>query len=266
MSDQQAITGAKAGEEPVKLDGLPASAIAPAKPEGENKDLILGKFKNHDEVVKAYQNLEKKLGERQEAAPPAAKAPAETPPADLPAGFSIDKATTAKALEKVGIDLTPLEQEFATAGKLSEDSYKNLESKGISRATADKYIAGQVALQAQTFDAELKAVGLGKEEYGQLAKWAGANLTAEELADYNEAVTTGTPAIKRFAVQELQAKAKAVTGEAPKSMVHGGQPSTIGDVYESQYQYLKDIKNEQYKKDPAFRQKVIEKLSRSLKK
>lgn len=49
----------------MESEGTPEpSSTAPLKDEGQAEELIAGKFKSQDDLVNAYQNLEKKLGEQ----------------------------------------------------------------------------------------------------------------------------------------------------------------------------------------------------------
>jgi hypothetical protein len=64
------------------------------------------------------------------------------------------------------------------------------------------------------------------------------------------------------AVLGLKARREAVVGFEPQRTV-GGNAKPVADVYESIAQLKADMNKPDYKRDPAFRAKVEQKLARS---
>jgi hypothetical protein len=152
--------------------------IANEVPEGYNEDgtpqeeLIAGKFKSQDDLVKAYEELQKKLGQKEEP-----KQEAET-------------TTTEDTIETPSgetINVDKFSKEFADNGSLSEDSYKELSKYGFTKDDVDRYIQGQVALGNQYTQAVYNTVG-GEAEYTEVITWASENMDADVINEYNDSL------------------------------------------------------------------------------
>jgi hypothetical protein len=120
------------------LAGTGVVAAADATPPAT--ELIAGKFKSNDELLKAYLELQSKLGAPKD--PPATTTPATTVKSSAtngtvtepPATLSIDPAAAAaKATEQAGLDMQALTAEYAEKGDLSPEAYAKLEAVGISK-------------------------------------------------------------------------------------------------------------------------------------
>jgi len=109
------------------IDNANTIGTEPEIEEGEK--LLAGKYKNVEELEKAYTELQSKLGK--------ADAPSEEDTAP------VDTNEAENAVEAAGLDFASLESEYDTQGELSEDSFKKLEQAGIPRSAVDQYIAGQ---------------------------------------------------------------------------------------------------------------------------
>lgn len=155
----------KTGEE--QADGVPEGYNADGTPKEE---LIAGKFKSQDDLLQAYNELQKKLGEPKEAEVPKEEAKAEAPP-EVDAGFNVTK----------------YEQEVADKGTLSEESYADLEKKGFTKQQVDQYIQGQTAYAETVKNTIYNSVG-GQEQYVGIINWASENMTEDVINDYNAAV------------------------------------------------------------------------------
>ena len=108
------------------------------------------------ELIKSYQELEKKLGQPKEE-----DTPAETLKADTPAdGLK-------------GIDFNSIQNEFEEHGSLSDETMKNLEASGLPKSYVDNYIEGIKAVATRFETQAHDSVG-GKEEYGKMPKNGGS--------------------------------------------------------------------------------------------
>lgn len=195
-------------------------------PEGYNEDgtpkeeLIAGKFKSQEDLLKAYQELEKKLGQPKEDAPKAegdnAPKPEDTPK-DEPAA---EGTFTAAKYEK----------EFVENGGLSDSSYTELEAKGFTRDQVDAYIRGQQAYAQSLQNDIYNSVG-GQESYVETINWASENMPPDIIKEYNDAVdsmdkdrilrTLEYMSLKRG--QSAPRETRRLEGNAPAS---GVQPFT----------------------------------------
>jgi len=227
-----------------------AGAPAPAPKTEERPAWLPEKFKSPEDMASAYKELETKLsqGKQSEAKPE----------------LTIKEATQEEAkveAAKAGVDYGAFEQEFQTNGSLSVESYQKLEAAGISRDMVDAYIQGQVALASQIQTEVFSTVG-GPENYSQMTTWAATNLTKGELAAYNKAMDYGSVDEIKLAVQGLQARYTKANGSEP-TLLGGSTSTTSGDVFRSTQELTRAMANPLYKTDPAYREDVIAKLSRS---
>ena len=215
---------------------LPEGFNPDGTPIEENKaEPILGKFNSQEDLIKAYQELEKKLGSN-----------------DKPKVEEIKQdETTVTNDEGVKVDVSKFNQEYLEKGSLSEDSYKQLDRLGFSKEDVDRYIAGQNAL-VETYKNKVYAVAGGEENYIQLIDWASVNLDASVINDYNEAVGSGNLARTTQLLEYMQLKAgttvpKQVNRITPTSVSEGSGLKAFNDKGEWQKAtanplYGKDVK------------------------
>jgi hypothetical protein len=237
----------------------PAPAAAPilpsdAPPAGE-PTLFAGKYKTVEELESGYKNLESKLG----APKPAAAAPAAAPAAAAPKGVVPPIANAEAAVASAGLNFEELNTEYAESGTITDASYEKLAKVGISKDIVDAYIAGQVALTEKTQTDIYSTIG-GEENYTTMLEWAAQNLEPADKLAFNSAIT-GTVAQAKLAVAGLYSQFTASEG-VPPSLVKG-TGSSGGGGYESMAQFIADIQDPRYSKDPAYRAAVAEKRSRS---
>lgn len=250
-----AITTTETGPE------APAVVTAPVVPD---------KFKNADGSVNteallaSYVELEKKQGAPapKEGEQPAAEAGTETKDGETPPASEQEQAAT-EALKVAGLDISEFNTEFATDGKLSDDSYAKLEAKGFPRAAVDQFIRGAVATQAdaEAAIADVKSAAGGDEGYAQMVAWAATSLKPNEQAEFNEAVSSGKPGIAKAAVQALKAKFDASEGKEPALI--SGNAKVTGDVFRSWQEMDTAMSDPRYGKDPAYTQSIEQKAMRS---
>lgn len=209
------------------------------------EEKLLGKFDSAEDLAKAYQELEKKLGEKAEKK-------------DEPTELTDDKVD--ELIEKAGLDVDAMAEHYEQNGGLSEEHYTALEQAGIPRAYVDQYIEG-IEAQANQYRDNLMAEIGGQESFQAMSEWAVANLSQAELEAYNSAVDSGDYETVKAAVMGLAFKYQRDNGKAP-TLVGGGQP-TGGAGFASLAQLTEAMKDPRYEKDPAYRAEVQEKLARS---
>ncbi len=153
---------------------------------------IGGKFDTQEDLLKAYQELEKK----QSQAPTTPTIPEETKtpetPTETPTGLTDES-------------FTEYVNEFNKDGSISDKSYADLAKQGLPKAVVDNYIAGQVAVTQAAVSSAQEVVG-GEEAYNDLIGWAVENLSDAQKADFNTKVTSGNPETARDAIEYLQFK------------------------------------------------------------
>ena len=193
------------------------------------------KFKNAEELAKAYGELEKK----QSAPEP------QTEPQPSEQTMGLDKYY----------------EEYSENKGLSDKSYDELAKMGLDKGLVDGYIAGQEAIANQEVAMVHDMVG-GEDNYSKVIEYAKANLSDAEQKAFNETLDTGSIEQVKFAVQAIASRA-GVNSEAPQQMIKGDSVETDSDVFESVAQVTEAMNDPRYAKDPAFRKKVEEKIARS---
>lgn len=230
----------------------------------ENSDvnLIGGKFKSQEDLLKAYNELQKKLGkgedqdEPEEAPEGQEEAPEEAP--------EEEEQVAPKRLAKAA-------QEYAEKGELSDEAIEELsqmDSKDLIKAYVEFYKQNanqyqqQQSLQAAETQEIIKIAG-GEKGYAEMVQWAADNLDQSEIDAYNNVTSSGNAAAVKFAVEALHNRYRAAEGyEAP---LVSGKRSNTGTVkaYRSHAELARDIADPRYSSDPAFRADVEAKLARS---
>ena len=223
--------------------------------ENENNELIGGKFKNQEELLKAYQELEKQRSQD----PPDDGADETTEEGEEVAETDRQTEETTSPL------LTKASQEYANDGQLSEESIEELskmDSKDLISAYLNYYTQTQKATDIQQNQiTEIKNIAGGDNEYKEMVEWAGQNLEQTEVDAFNNVTNSGNYEAIKFAVEAMANRYRTAEGyEAP--MVSGKSASTV-KPYRSHAEFARDIADPRYGTDPAFRQDIEERLQRS---
>lgn len=250
-----------------------------AQQSGGEPSLLAGKYKSVEELEKAYKELQSKLGKPREQQAQEAEAVDDTEPEDQDETEEAEEpeAQSAKEiygdfigsrLEEAGIDFSEMNTRWQQSGELTGEDYKALEGAGFSRQMVDAYLAGlnfqaakDSALSMQQINDVKASVG-GEQEYTQMMEWAASNLSQEEIAAFNEIVNTQPMSAVKLAVAGIQSRYTTAVGREPK-LLGGRSARKSGDVYESTAQVVEAMSDPKYKSDPAYRKKVMDKLSRS---
>lgn len=231
------------------------SPVEPGTGEGADRpDWLPAEFATPQQFREAYEALAK----------PPSESPGTPAPEEPPAGAPGDEATpwAARVTEDAGLDYSAVSDYYAENGTLAEEHYTAFDAAGLPRELIDGYLAGQGAILAQFKSTVLASTG-GEELWTSAAEWAGAgNFSEAELSAYNAAVDSGDPAQAVLAVQGLVARYQNRTGVEPNLADGQGGASDVPG-YESQAQFVADINNPLYAKDPAFRAKVESRAARS---
>jgi predicted transcriptional regulator with HTH domain len=219
---------------------------APIKTEQPVQEKILGKFNSQDELIKSYQELEKKLGQPVDDKKVENKNP-------LQAQTKTDDTKSISAFQTA-------EKEFSETGQLSEATLTSLEKSGLPKQYINNYLKGLEAM-ADQFQAKAYSITQGEQQYKSMTDWVANNLTQEEINSFNQGVSSDDNTAL-FTIRGMYARYNAENRE-PKLSLGETSQSSVGDRYESIAQLKEDMKNPMYDKDPAFRKKVETKLSRS---
>ena len=256
----------------------------------EQETLLAGKYKNAEELEKAYKELEQKLGSNEpeaeaEAEPETAEAEDTTIEKELAEGYKEDgtvnysKVTEtygseiSSVMEKAGVDPWAISQEFHdNQGEYTPEMVEQLTKAGFSEAAVKSYFAGRsaeagytskVADISETQIADIQTKAGGAETYKNIVGWAQQNLSEQSITAFDNVINSGTIDEINFAVAGLKAQYDNANGFEGTMLTGKAPASTSKDVYRSQAELVAAMSDSRYDKDPAYRQDVIEKLDRS---
>jgi hypothetical protein len=246
--------------ERVELNSEQTGSEAPTQEEGQQEQLLAGKFKSVEDLEKSYLELQTKMGQapKPEAKEDEGGSEGEAEAAEKAAEKATEEAK--ETVEKAGLNFDEFTQEYAQNGKLSDESLTKLQEAGVSKSIVDSYIAGQQALANQIETEIYESVG-GREGYEQMLSWAKGNLSTEEAQAFNDALD-GSVAQAKLAIQGLHARYQSAEGREAK-LLGGKAGANSGDVFRSRSELVKAMSDPRYSSDPAFRQDVQDKLARS---
>ena len=241
--------------------------------ESQQEDAILGKFKNPQELARAYAELQKKMGE-QSGGEPQSEAPAEpdavegqTPTYSEETVSQVYGKEASAACKEKGIDLGQVMYQADQGADISEHYAGLAEAFNVPQSVVENYVQGQqqgVASPGDLSDADaaqiMNEVG-GQENFNQIRSWAKANLGEAELARYNAVVESGNKEAIRWALNAIQSKQGLKAQDVEPQLYGGGQATESVARFESQQQVL-DAMNKRndrgqriYDIDEAYRNK-----------
>ena len=239
----------------------------------EQDQLLAGKYKDAEDLEKAYIELQKKLGEN-ESEPkedteetPESKDDSETedPFADdsqaqllLAANDELNDSgkISDETLEKINNEMTATDvieaisrvENNAPEGYFEDDSDSNMnqvEDAGLSDSDINDI---------------QNAVG-GTKAYEQMVSWAKDNFTPQEIQAYDNALEVGDMNNINLALQALYYRYTDSVG-VEGDMIQGKAAAAV-DGFRSQAEVVRAMGDPRYEDDPAYRQDIYNKLERS---
>ena len=242
----------------------------------KQENLLAGKYKNPEELEKAYLELQKKQGTQPETEPQSEEAPnyedrmyTEEGNVNYDTANELYGDNLGELFKANEIDPFEMNKYFAeNNGTLSEDMYDQLESAGLNRTLVDSYLEGlrtqmggepqQVLSESDVED--IKAISGGDKAYDNLMEWAGSKLSKQDAKDYDDVLATGNKTAITFAVKALMAQYENANGRDPK-LVTGKQSAP--ERYRSMAEVTRDMAKPEYRTDEAYRDDVLRKLAAS---
>jgi len=225
--------------------------------EAQQEGLLAGKYKNAEELEKAYGELQKKLGEQ------------EAESKDEPAEETVESEAEAEPSPQVTL-ITDASAEYAENGELSNETlakFAEMSSKDLVQAYVE---AQQNAPEQQTEATDLSegevntirnSIG-GEKSYADVITWGADNLGKETMDAFDSLVKMGNAKSIELAVKGMKAQYDDANGYEGR-MLSGKSPRTSGDTFRSQPELVAAMSDPRYDNDPAYRQDVIAKLERS---
>ena len=219
----------------------------------EQEGLLAGKYKNAQELEKAYMELQSKLGSGEEAEP-AEEQEQEQEPEVSPAQALITEAST----------------QYAETGEVSEEmmaQFSEMDSQDLVQAyMAMQANAPQAQETVELSDRQVNniknSVG-GEEAYGEVMSWAGQNLSQDQIDAFDNIIATGNEHTIQMMVNGLKAQYEAANGYEGRMLSGKASDKGSSDVFRSQAELVNAMSDPRYDNDPAYRMDVLEKLDRS---
>ena len=230
-------------------------------------NLLAGKYKDAQELEKAYVELQSKLGEK------GSQNNESTDEAEVSERDEVSEKKDEvekdpeayEILDELWDEATSEKGEYSKEfldklGKLStqELAQYHLEWR---RDAATKYVPKAADFSEQNV-AELKGVVGGEANYNNMLQWAQSALTEQEIGMFDTVMERGDPLAAFFAVKSLAYRYQDEQGYQGK-MLTGNAPKTSGEKFRSQAEVVKAMSDSRYENDPAYRMDIMQKLERS---
>ena len=210
--------------------------------------LLAGKYKNAEELEKGYLELQQKLSSNQ----PAEKAEPE----------QTEESAEPSILDRIWEESTS-QEEFSP--ELTEEISK-MSSTELANMYLDYRQANEGAEPARDFSQDeiqqLQGVVGGQENYTNMIDWAQKSLNETEVNMFDAVMAKGDPLAAFFAVRSLAYAYNDAVGY-DGNVVQGKAPKQNTDQFRSQQELIQAMSDSRYENDPAYRQDVMDKLTRS---
>lgn len=253
----------------------------------EQQDLLAGKYKNAEELEKAYLELQRMQGRGEEDDDDGGEYELEEEDAEQvegdferydDEGYVNQDAVAeaygdglANAFAEANIDPWEMNDHFyENDGTITEDMYDQLNEAGFTDETIDAYLGGlrnelgyddAASVLSESEISDIKDIAGGDQGYAEVVQWASENLPEEDVIAFDEVINTANQAAVRFAVKALVGQYEDAVGRTPE-LVTGKQSST-GQAYRSMAEVVRDMNDPRYDNDDAYRMDVMRKLERS---
>ena len=159
-------------------------------------------------------------------------------------------------LSKSNISYNALKEEYQTNGELSEKTLAQLEKAGYTRELVENFIEGQQARYEASYGVYIRNAVGGDKEYARLVKWAGNNLSSQEINRFNKAVASNDVDIALVAVENLANRMEKAKGTPPELVE--GKPTAEHHTkgYASLAEMAAAMDDPRYEKDMAYTERV----------
>jgi len=218
---------------------------------------LAGKYRDAQELEKAYIELEKKLGSRDAQE----EETAEPEPEDQQ--DTSEYSTQIEAISRAA-------EEFNSNGALSEETlaeFETMSSKELIQAYFEYEqsinsmdTAESIDLSQTEINQIQNSVG-GEAAYQQLVGWAAQNFSEAEIQAFDNVVDSGNVAAINLALAGLKARYTDANGYEG-NMIQG-KAATPADTFKSQAEVVRAMSDARYDRDPAYRDEIMQKLARS---
>lgn len=226
----------------------------------EQEALLAGKFRDAEELENAYMELQKRFsrGERGNLDDDSVE--------DEATSEELPEEEPEQEYEPVDGNLLEALWDAALQGEIPQELTEQLHSmkqEDIVKMYLDQRIEAEKSrqLDSQTVSQIQDSVG-GKDSYKEIVTWAASSLSEEQIAMYDKVMDSGDPNAMWFAVQALNYAYRENVGYEGE-LLTGKPAQSTGDVFRSQAEVVRAMKDPRYDSDPAYRKDVFDKLERS---
>ena len=230
-----------------------------SKLEAEQESLLAGKYKNAEELEKAYIELQQKLGsdEKGESEPEQTEASEELP--EISPEVQLISEASVEFNEKGELGAETLEKFQQMSSQDLVSAYMEMQSIA---ANAPQTTAQESPDLTDADVNSIKNSAGGEQEYSNLLNWASQNLPKSTVDAFDALCDSGDVQSIQLAVSGLKAQYENANGYEGR-MLSGKPPRSSGEVFNSQAQVVEAMSDPRYDNDPAYRQEVMLKLERS---
>ena len=234
--------------------------------QADQEQLLAGKYKNAEDLEKAYVELQKKLGENSDET---SETTGDTDAVDEEETSEETKEAT-KDSPAVALINEASAEYYANDNKLSPETIEKFSSMS-SQELVNAYLELQQAnpqQQTQAVDVSQADINTiqnsvgGEAEYSKITQWAADNLDQQKVSAFDSLIETGNVQAIKLAVAGLKTEYENANGYEGR-MLTGKAPKSSSDVFRSQPELVAAMSDPRYENDPAYRQDIIEKLDRS---
>lgn len=218
---------------------------------------LAGKYKDAQELEKAYIELEKKLGSR-DAQEETSEPEVEVEDQQEPSEYSTQIDAISRAAE-----------EYESQGELSAETlaeFEQMSSKELIQAYFE-YEQGLPAAEsvgAELSQAEINSIQNsvgGEAAYQRLVGWAAQNFSQSEIQAFDNVVDSGNVDAINLALAGLKARYTDANGY--EGTMLQGKAAAPADTFKSQAEVVRAMSDARYDRDPAYRDEIMQKLARS---
>ena len=228
-------------------------------------DLLAGKYKDAQELEKAYVELQKKLGDKGTEDSSEAGDSEDSGQVESEEDNENENETEVDTSQDVILDQLWEQANNKNYNKETLDQLSKLDAVDIAdmhlryRQQVEENLPQPITEQQAN---DLKNVAGGDQQYGEMLQWAKDTLNPQEIQMFDTVIERGDPLAAFFAVRSLAYRYQDSLGRDGK-MVTGRAPRGDGSQFTSQAEVVEAMSDPRYDRDPAFRQKVMKKLERS---
>ena len=222
--------------------------------QAQQENLLAGKYKNAQELEKAYKELESKIG-------------VQNPPDQE----SVESKEPEVKEEKTAVETAFLESlwdESQQEGDFKQETLDKLKGLDPTKLAQEylNYRAGNQPPEPRSLSKEdvkeLHTVTGGQKGYNDMIKWAVSNIDKSERDMFDAVIDSGDKQAAYFAVQAMNYRYNDSQGvDAPLLTGKAASPKTSG--FKSQAALVAAMSDPRYDNDPAYSQEVMEKLARA---